>query len=124
MTISVTSQDFSNVEKRMMHDDDVKAAVINNIILKSGTVYNIEIDNNGVGTPTTVYFKIWDSKSPTLGTDYPDHVFAIPAGVKRNISILDGMTIETGLSYACVKGMAYDSAVDPDTTVQVRMIVE
>lgn len=124
MTISVTSQDFSSINKRMIHDSDVNSTIINNIILKSGTVYNIEIDNTGAGTPTVVYFKIWDSKSPTLGTDYPDYVFMIPANVKRNISTIDGLTIENGLSYACVKGNAFDNSVDPDTTVQVRMILE
>jgi len=124
MTINITTQNFSNITKRIMHDSSVNGTIINNIVLSSCKIYNLEIDNTGVGTQTDVYLKIWDSKNPVLGTDEPDYVIMITANVKRNISTLDGITLTNGLSYACVKGSSMSSAVDPDTAVQLRMIVE
>jgi hypothetical protein len=122
MAVSIVSQDFCSMSKRMIHDSSVSNSIVNNVTLSSGTLYNLEIDNTGAGTPTAVYFKIWDNTNPTLGTTEPDYYWKIPANVKRNIN-LDGLVLSNGFSYACVKGSAVDNTVAPDTTVQIYAII-
>ena len=124
MTVSITTQNYSQITKRILHDSSINSTIVNNVVLSSCKIYNLEIDNTGAGTPTAVYLKIWDSKNPTLGVDDPDYVIMISANVKRNMSILSGLTISNGLSYACTKVASMDDATDPDTVVQLRMIVE
>lgn len=88
----------------------ISAASTNATSVKAsaGQVYGWYIYNDGAAE---AYFKIYDKASaPTVGTDVPDLVLAIPAGAAANCSFEMGIPFGTGIATAITTG-----AADSDT---------
>lgn len=74
-------------------DDDVTGG--NNLVLNV-----LEATN---GSSAVVYVKLYDSQSPTVGTDAPEVIFPVAAGTSRTLNIVGtGHTFAAGISLATV----------------------
>jgi hypothetical protein len=102
----------------------ISAATTNatNIKASAGTIYGIQAYNTS--TTTIAYLKIYNKASaPTVGTDVPVKVIALPfsaTGGGSNVPITPvGIALGTGISFAITGGIA-----DSDTTaVTVSQVV-
>lgn len=86
----------------------------------SAVVYQIEVDNTANAAAS--YLKLYNTGSPTVGTTVPDWVVMIPASVERNITIPEGLTFGTALSYACTTAGGTAGSTSPTSDVIVRMV--
>lgn len=77
----------------------------------AGNVYGWYLSN----THATAwrYFKLYNKASaPTVGTDTPVDVIAIPPGGAANVNFVDGIAFSTGIAFAVTGGVA-----NADTTI-------
>lgn len=91
-----------------------------NCLPGAGTIFLIRIDNSA-NSAETVYLKIYDATSCTVGTDRPAAIFSCPASSTRQYSIPDGIVLAAGLTYAMVKtaGLQGASSDNPSGTVKL-----
>lgn len=86
------------------------------------TWFSVLIDNSD--NSVTVYLKVLDAgSSPTIGTDEPDWVIAVPAGVKREFTPNGayGLTIDNDLFFWCVTGAGVAGTASPASKVKVTL---
>jgi len=85
-------------------------------------IYAVDIDNTGNGAIT--YVKIYNNGSPTVGTTAPDWVIPVPASVRRNMWIQEGMALDTALAIAAVTAGGTAGVTGPTSAVTVRMLTD
>lgn len=114
-----------DLKATVVKDADADSTVEKDVMSSPCRVTHIKVKNDGTGTPTAVYLKLFDDLDPTLGTTAPDYDFKIPANVEFGIPINggEGIPFANGLSFACIKeaGTAATTQTDPDTTVEVYL---
>lgn len=92
----------------------VAAASTNATSLKAsaGQVYGYEFTNKSA---TLAYVKLFNKASaPTVGTDVPTRIIAVPAGGVRQFTTNIGIPFSTGIAYCIVNGAT--GYLDADTT--------
>ena len=93
-SITTLSSQFSDI---IIADTNTDENAKNDVTQGTGSVYSIFIQN-GIGS-TSIFFKIYDLTSATVGTDSPIFIVKIAASATKQIIIPDGMPFTTGLSY-------------------------
>ncbi len=87
------------------------------------TLFAAEIDNSQ--NSVDVFFKMWSkSSSPSVGTDAPDIVIRVAAGVKLPVPLPsdgDGIDFAAKMYAACVLTGGTTGAVSPPNTVTVML---
>ena len=87
----------------------------NNITGAATTLYAVSVDNTA-NPAQTVYLKLYDAASPTVGTTVPAFIFMIPGGYSR-IRFSKGMAFATALSWACVTAPGTAGTTSPTAAV-------
>jgi hypothetical protein len=90
----------SNICTDVIEDKTANATAQNNVTGAAATLFGAYIDNTL--NSTTVYLKIWNHASPTVGTTAPDFSFACPAGKLVQYTWAGGVAMGVAISYACV----------------------
>ena len=121
MAVTVSTQ-VNPVATKLVVDSSATSTAASNTTGGSGNLYMVEVDNNGSGTPTTVYLKLANASSATGGTTTPDLVLMVPADKKITYAFPEAIAFSTGFCHWCVKGSAVDNTTNPDTTVVVRYL--
>jgi hypothetical protein len=121
MATTVSTQ-VNPVATNLVVDSDADSTASNNTTGASGNIYMVEIDNDGSGTPTAVYFKMANASTATGGTTTPDLVLLVPASTKLTYAFPTAIAFGTGFCHWCVKESATTGTTNPDTTVIVRYL--
>tara|TARA_R110002020_G_scaffold348777_1_gene562358 strand:- start:181 stop:552 length:372 start_codon:yes stop_codon:yes gene_type:complete len=121
MAVTVSTQ-VNPVATKLVVDSSATSTAASNTTGGSGNLYMVEIDNDGTGTPTTVYLKMANASSATGGTTTPDLVLMIPAEKKITYAFPESIAFGTGFCHWCVKEAATTGTTNPDTTVIVRYL--
>lgn len=119
MTTHAITDIGSPLGSKIITDSDTNATAVNNVTGGAPIVYLIEITN---GSAQVVHFKIFDAGAPTVGTTAPNFVLPVPAGASISVAFPSGMTLNTGLSYACVQEEADTGTTDPSSAVAIKMV--
>ena len=90
----------SNICTDVIEDKTANATAQNNVTGAAATLFGAYIDNTL--NSTTVYLKIYNHASPTVGTTAPDFSFMCPAGKAVQYTWMGGVAMSTAISYACV----------------------
>lgn len=103
----------------LLVDTDADAVAVA-VKASSAVLYQIEVDNTANAAAS--YLKLYNTGSPTVGTTAPDWIVMIPASQERNITIPEGLTFGTALSYACVTAGGTAGTTSPTSDVVLRMV--
>jgi hypothetical protein len=78
----------------------------------AGKLYGYYIYNGGAGVR---YFKLWDALAAdvTVGTTTPVATIALPSGAAAHVEFAMGIAFVTGITAACVTGVADSSTGAP-----------
>tara|TARA_R110002110_G_scaffold18524_6_gene77762 strand:+ start:1253 stop:1621 length:369 start_codon:yes stop_codon:yes gene_type:complete len=104
----------------IIEDTAAAATAQANVLSGATTLYMVRIDNTANSTET-VYLKIYDATSATVGTTRPSGIFSCPASSSRQYSVPDGITFSAGITYAVVRTAGLQGAVNPSATVKVYL---
>lgn len=85
---------------RLIRDTQMDATPEKNALGVAGTLFMLAIDNGA--NAAIEYVKIYDAQDATVGTTDPDFTFPIAASSKKTIFCPSGVTLDTGLTFACV----------------------
>ena len=83
------------------------------------TLYQVRVDNTA--NTGTVYLKIADATSVTVGTTHPDITFAARGSKVTSFLIQEGHALGTGLSFWGTSGPLSSSASGPANDVVVHV---
>lgn len=119
MTLSVSTQ-ASPVGAKLIVQTDADETANNDVTGTSGSIYMIEIDNEG-NADNAAYLKLYDNASPTIGTTSPDWVFKVAVNQKRSIVVPSGLDF-TNLSFACVISGGTAGTTGPTSAVIVKIV--
>ena len=88
----------------------------------SSTVINqIIIDNSN--NSTAVYLKLYNTTgSVTVGTTDPACVFPAAASEAADFQFSPGLTLDTGIKYACVQEAGTAGTTNPSNAVVLKML--
>lgn len=87
----------------------------------STIIYAIDIDNTANAAERT-FVKLYNTAGAvTVGTTVPDTVIMVPAGVRRDIVIVEGYTLGTGVAIATVTVGGTTGTTSPTASVIVRI---
>ena len=118
MALSVTPR--GQLGSTIVVQTDTTGTVDANVLATSGTLIMIDVDNT-LNPAQAVYLKFWDAVAPTIGTDAPDMIIPIKAGLRRQIAIPEGWAF-SALSFACVTEAAVTGTTSPTNDVVTRMV--
>lgn len=120
--MAVTITNLSNpLATRLIVNTDVDESADVNVTGAAAIIYLVEIDNSN-NASDTVYLKLYNNASPTVGTTHPDLILPAPSGVKLTYATPQGVSFATALSMACVKTAGTDGTDGPGATVTARLI--
>lgn len=117
MTLGVSTQ-ASPIATRLVKQTQAGATPDTNVLGAAGTIYLIDIDNSLNAAAS--YLKLYDALSVTVGTTVPDVVIRVAAGVRRSMSIPEGLAFAV-LSMACVTAGGTAGATGPSQPVTVYL---
>lgn len=86
------------------------------------TVYAIEVDNSLAAE--TVYFKMYEAATPTIGTTAPDIIIPVLAGATAKVHWPGGLAevFTAQFSLACVQEAGTAGTTDPSASVTARVL--
>ena len=119
MAVTVTNQS-NPLGAKLVQDTAATNSAVDNTTGASGTLYMVEIDNTGLAS--TVYFKLVNAASTTVGTTAASVVLMCPASVKRSYAFPEGIEFSSGFSHWCVTSAEQSSTAAPGTTPTVRYV--
>ena len=117
--MATTTLDNSYTTYKVVVEDDLGSAALQNITNGSATVYSIFVDNTANTNDVSV-LKMYDNLVDG-GIDV-DYQFSINAASRRLISFPTGLTITNGLSLRCVQSGALANTGDPSSNVIVTVV--
>jgi len=104
----------------IVEDINGNATAQANVLSGATTLYMVRIDNSS-NSAETVYLKLYDATSATVGTTRPAGIFSCPASTSRQYSVPDGITFSSGITYAVVKTAGLQGSSNPSATVKVYL---
>jgi len=122
--MATTTLDNSYTTYKVVVEDDLGSATLQNITNGSATVYSIFVDNTANTSDVSVlkmYDNLVDGGIDVDATEV-DYQFTINSASRRLISFPTGLTITNGLSLRCVQGGALANTGDPSQNVIVTVI--
>lgn len=110
---------YGNIHTQTFSDLEANSTVEANVLVGSGRIYSIEIDNTN--NKADSFLKIWDNIAPSI-TTAADFIFKVPGGEK--IPFLfgsggQGVALSSGLSFACVITGGDTGSTSPASKVPV-----
>ena len=111
----------------IVEDTDADENSEDDVLSGPATLFNLFVENDN---SSVVYFKIYDSKSPSVGSDEPAFVFMIPPSTENDghfpvpLNPPNGVPIEVGLSYACVTTGGTGGTTGPTSTVTATVVTK
>jgi hypothetical protein len=105
---------------KVITDTSTDATAAANVTGAASNLFYIEVDNTANSAAS--YFKVYNHASPTVGTTVPDIVVRAAASSKEYFICPQGVTLGTGLSYACTTAGGTAGTGSPSSAVIVRMI--
>lgn len=121
--MAVTTTPLSSpIATKLVVDTDSDATSESDVLVGSGTVYMVEVDNTGNGAVS--YLKLYDAAAPTIGTTVPDFVLKVPASASRTFVLgAPGTGIAfTNLSFCAVTTGGTAGTTSPTNNVTVRIM--
>ena len=100
-------------------DPDANATVEPDVATGASTLYQVRVDNTA--NTGSVYLKIADATSATVGTTHPDMTFAAPGSKVTSFVIPEGHAFLTGISFWCTSGPLSSSTSGPANDVIVHV---
>ena len=91
---------LARVTSQMIKQTALGTTADNNITGSNATIYVIDATNNHA--TATGFLKIFDSAAPTVGTTHPEIVIPIAGAQRQIVTIAEGITSTTGISWAFV----------------------
>lgn len=124
MAVSYKSTgDQSGFTLQCVEVTDLENAGLNDITGAASSIYSIDIDNVDGGSPTIIYFKLYDDKSPTYGTTDPNVMIRVAANVRQVWTIAQGLSTANGVSLMASKADGPDATAAPDTAVDIDLVM-
>lgn len=102
-----------------MEQTTATAVADDNVTGSPDTLYLLDVDNTANGS--AVFVKFWDNAAPVVGTTAADYVYKVPASVRRQWVITQGVAFAVAISFACVTGAAEANTTSPGNPVIVRL---
>ncbi len=87
----------------------------------AGTLHLLQIDNTA--NSSSMYFKLVDDSSATVGTTSPDFVFRVRASTKSTFVFPTGLVFSTGFTAYCVSTGGTAGTSSPGSAVVVHAII-
>ena len=110
-----------NLGTKIVEDISAAATGQNNVFGAAANLFALLI-NNSLNASTTVYLKLWNHNSPTVGTTLPHMVIPCAGGQTRQYTFDAGANFAIGISYACVTGSADASTASPSAAVSIALL--
>jgi len=95
ISLSTLSSQFIDI---IAADTDTDAIVRADITQSPGSLYYIKVIN-GISA-TSIFLKLYDNTTATLGTTEPVFIIKVAASATRYCVIPDGMAFSSGITYA------------------------
>lgn len=119
MTLSVSTQ-VNPIATRLVEQTAASASANTNVVGAPCVVYTVDVDN--AANVAAAYVKLYDSAAPTVGTTNPDVVVYVPAGLRRQYVVPEGVAFASALSFACVTAGGTPGTASPANPVIVRIL--
>jgi len=121
--MAVTKQDMDlTTGLTVVRDTDADATSEADINSGAAVLWLISIDNTANASAKS-YLKIYNATAPTIGTTAPDIIIPAPGGATINVAIPDGISLGTGLSFACVTAGGTGGTTNPTSDVSVVLVI-
>ena len=108
----------SNVDK-VIHQTDCDETADDNIFDGSGSFFYIHAVNPH---SNECWLKIYDTKSPTVGTTAPDFQLHCKGNVTQTVLVRSGVVLSKGLSIAATKEAGTAGTTTPDGNLAVTIV--
>ena len=89
------------VTSRMIKQTTVTNTPDGDVTGTNATIYGLDLNNTH---SQTAYFKIYDIGAVTYGTSTPDIVIPIAAGQRQVVTVVEGITMTTCVTWAASQG--------------------
>ena len=99
MALSATLP-LARMSSQMIKQTALSPTADNNVTGSNATIHMLDVTNNHGSAMG--WLKIFDSASPTVGTTQPDIVIPIAGAQRQVVTIAEGVTTTTGISWAFV----------------------
>lgn len=122
--MATTTLDNTYVTYKVVVEDDLGSATLQNFTNGAATVYSIFVDNTLNNSDVSV-LKLYDNLVDggiDVDSTEADYQFVIEADKARLLSFPSGLTISNGLSMRCVNGGALANTSDPSGNVTVTVV--
>jgi len=97
MAVSYTSSGASSSFTLQCADvTDLENTGLNDLTGTTTVIYSLDLDNAANGALT--YFKLYDNKTPTYGTDDPSLMIQVAASTRQVWTVAIGLTLSSGIS--------------------------
>lgn len=114
-------------ELKLSVDTDADATAERDIFLGAATPFMFDIDNAANGS--AMYFKGYNAKTPTVGTDLPELILLAPASTRiaylyasfGSEGRVEGAPFDTAFSHACVSTGGTGGTTSPGANVTARI---
>ena len=106
----------------IIRDTDSDATSEDNVNSGAAVLYLLSV-NNSANSGTRVHLKMYDATSATIGTTAPDMIIGVPGGATVTMSVPEGLSFATGLSYATVTEAGTAGTTSPTGNVSVVLVV-
>lgn len=104
----------------LIRDRNSNATSESNVNTGAGTIYLGKIVNN---SSQSSYTCIYNNTAPTIGTTAPDIVFYTRSGKTKQIAVVNGIALGTGVSVCTKTAGGTTGTTDPDNTVDLSLAV-
>lgn len=118
MALSVSTQ-VSPIATKLVRQTSATATADCDVLGTTGSIVMIDVDN--AANAAASFLKFYDNGNPTVGTTAPDFVVRIPAGVRRQLVIPEGLAFAVALSFACVTAGGTSGTTSPASAVVVLL---
>lgn len=109
----------TELSSTLVVDYDANATAEEDVASGATTLYQVRVDNTA--NAGTVYLKVADATSVTVGTTHPNMTFPARGSKVTSFLIQEGHALGTGLSFWCTVGPLSSSTSGPAHDVVVHI---
>tara|TARA_R110000824_G_scaffold275242_2_gene463933 strand:+ start:118 stop:486 length:369 start_codon:yes stop_codon:yes gene_type:complete len=91
----------AQITSRMVKQTTVSHTPDGDVTGTDATIYGLDLNNTH---SQTAYFKIYDIGAVTYGTSAPDIVIPVAAGQRQVVTVVEGITMTTCVTWAASQG--------------------
>jgi hypothetical protein len=122
MAITATPP-LAKMTSRMVKQTTVSHVPDGDLTGTNPTIYSLDLNNTH---SQIAYFKIYDIGAITYGTDAPDISIPVAAGQRQVVTIVEGITMTSAMTWAASQGKATTSgaALSGGVLVAIATVID